>query len=296
MRWTELSLLKELFTTDTDVGGLATWEDGKIERYGASVLISHFSEELPPGLLDDLEARLQMAGIAVDRIYARRLVVGPGKDDTPTLLRGTPDDGLASLVREHGLSYEVDFRGGYSCGLFLDQRFNRRRLRERKPARVLNTFAYTCSFSVAGASVGAETVSLDIAKVALERGRRNFTHNGISLDGHRFIADDVLDVFPRLVRRGEKFDAIILDPPTFSRGRSGRPFRVERDLANLIDLAVQCSRPGAAILLSTNCTSLNPAGLRRLGASVAPRARFSCEDVLPDLSQHVSSTLWMELP
>jgi 23S rRNA (cytosine1962-C5)-methyltransferase len=296
MRWTDLSFLKELFANDTNVGGLATWEDGKIERYGASVLISHFCEELPPGLLDDLEARLQMAEVAVDRIYARHLVVGPGKDDMPTLLRGLPDDGLAILVREHGLSYEVDFRGGYSCGLFLDQRANRRRLRERNPARVLNTFAYTCSFSVAGASIGAETVSLDIAKVALERGRRNFTHNGISLDGHRFIADDVLDVFPRLVRRGEKFDVIILDPPTFSRGRSGRPFRVERDLATLIDLAAQCSRPGAAILLSTNCTGLNTAGLRRLGASVVPRARFSCEDDLPDLSQHVSSTLWMELP
>lgn len=296
MRWTDLSFLKELFASDTDVGGLATWEDGKIERYGASVLISHFSEELPPGLLDDLEARLQVAELNIDRIYARHLVVGPGKDDTPTLLRGTPDDGLATLVREHGLSYEVDFRGGYSCGLFLDQRANRCRLRDRNPARVLNTFAYTCSFSVAGASVGAESVSLDIAKVALERGRRNFTHNGISLDGHRFIADDVLDVLPRLVRRGEKFDAIILDPPTFSRGRSGRPFRVERDFATLIDLAVQCSRPGAAILLSTNCTGLNTAGLRRLGASVVPRARFSCEDDLPDLSQHVSSTLWMELP
>lgn len=296
MRWTDLSFLKELFANDTDVGGLATWEDGKIERYGTSVLISHFSEELPPGLLGDLEARLQVAELNVDRIYARHLVVGPGKDDTPTLLRGTPDGGLVTLVKEHGLSYEVDFRGGYSCGLFLDQRANRQCLRERSPARVLNTFSYTCSFSVAAASVGSQTVSLDIAKVALERGRRNFTHNGLSLDGHRFIADDVLDVFPRLVRRGEKFDAIILDPPTFSRGRAGRPFRVERDMASLIELAVQCATPRASILISTNCTSLSPAELRRFGAAIVPRARFITTEALPDLSQHTASTLWMELP
>lgn len=296
MKWTDRSFSAGLFTDQTNVGGIATWESGKIERYGANVLISYATDSIPPEVLEDLDDWLEMAGLTIERVYAKRLVVGPGKDDAPTLIRGASDDGLVSLVRELGLSYEVDFRGGYSCGLFLDQRANRQRLRERNPARVLNTFAYTCSFSVAAASAGAQTVSLDIAKAALERGRRNFTHNGLSLEGHRFIADDVLDVFPRLVRRGEKFDAIILDPPTFSRGRSGRPFRVERDMLVLIDLAVQCAAPHAAILLSTNCTSLGLSELRRLGAAVVPRARFNSVDALPDLPQHTASTLWMELP
>lgn len=296
MKWTDRSVSAELFTDQTNVGGIATWESGKIERYGANVLISYATDSLPPEMLEDLDDWLELNGLTVDRVYAKRLVVGPGKDDAPTLIRGASDDGLVSLVREHGLNYEVDFRGGYSCGLFLDQRANRLRLRERNPARVLNTFAYTCSFSVAAAAAGAQTVSLDIAKVALERGRRNFTHNGISLDGHRFIADDVLDVFPRLVRRGEKFDAIILDPPTFSRGRSGRPFQVERDMAILIDFAVQCAAPRAAILISTNCTSLRSAELRRLAGGLAPRARFINPEPLPDLPQHTASTLWMELP
>jgi len=296
MKWTDTDLVAELTNEQTEVCGIASWDSGKVERFGSTVLISYSSDEIRPSVLEQLDIWIQEAGVTIDRVYAKRLVVGPGKDDAPELIRGTAAEDPVSLVRESGLSFEVDFQGGYSCGLFLDQRANRLRLREKKPARVLNTFAYTCSFSVAAAAVGAETVSLDLAKVALERGRRNFTHNGLSLDGHRFIADDVLDVLPRLVRRGEKFNAIILDPPTFSRGRSGRPFRVERDLPTLIDLAVQCSAPGASILLSTNCTTIGVTELHHMGENVVPDAKFSPSHTLPDIARHGAATVWMTLP
>jgi 23S rRNA (cytosine1962-C5)-methyltransferase len=296
MRWTDLAYIAELTANQTDVCGVASWDSGKIERFGSNILISHSSEEIRPGILDQLDVWIQESGLVIDRIYVKRLVVGPGKDDAPALIRGTAEGETISLVKESGLTFEVDFQGGYSCGLFLDQRANRLRLREYKPARVLNTFAYTCSFSVAAAAAGAQTVSLDLAKVALERGRRNFTHNGLSLDGHRFIADDVLDVFPRLVRRGEKFDAIVLDPPTFSRGRSGRPFRVERDLPVLIDLAVQCASPGASILLSTNCSTIGVTELHHMGEGVVSDAKFSPSHTLPDIARHGAATLWMKLP
>lgn len=296
MKWTDTDLVAELTKEQTEVCGVASWDSGKVERFGSTVLISYSSDEIRPSVLEQLDIWIQEAGVTIDRVYAKRLVVGPGKDDAPELIRGTAAEDPVSLVKESGLSFEVDFQGGYSCGLFLDQRANRLRLREKKPARVLNTFAYTCSFSVAAASVGAETVSLDLAKVALERGRRNFTHNGLSLDGHRFIADDVLDVLPRLVRRGEKFNAIILDPPTFSRGRSGRPFRVERDLPTLIDLAVQCSAPGASILLSTNCTTIGVTELHHMGENVVPDAKFSPSHTLPDIARHGAATVWMTLP
>src|SRR4029077_8305013 len=106
---------------------------------------------------------------------------------------------------------------GYSVGLFVDQRENRRYVREMEPKRLLNCFAYTCSFSVAAAAGGAQTVNVDLLKKNLARGRENFALNALSTADHRFIADDVRPVLRRLARRGEKFDMIILDPPTFSR-------------------------------------------------------------------------------
>src|SRR5262249_52502084 len=159
------------------------------------------------------------------------------------------------------LKFGIDFEAGYSVGLFVDQRENRRLVRQSRPKRLLNCFAYTCSFSVAAASVGTETVNVDLSKKSLERGRRNFGLNGLPIEGHRFIADDVRPVLRRLARRTEKFDMIILDPPTFSRTKGGAVFHVEKDFEELIAAAVEVADRNAKILLSTNCETLNEAGL-----------------------------------
>src|SRR5207302_58959 len=124
-------------------------------------------------------------------------------------------------------------------------------------------FAYTCSFSVAAASVSAQTVNVDLSKKSLERGRQNFALNSVSTEGHKFIADDVRPVLQRLARRGEKFDMIILDPPTFSRTKGGKAFHVESDFEDLIVSALELIDGNARILLSTNCEPLDAATLRR---------------------------------
>ena len=175
---------------------------------------------------------------------------------------------LETEVSEAGVRYGLDFAGGYSAGLFIDQRANRARLRALKPKRLLNTFAYTCSFSVVAALGGAETVSVDLSRRSLTRGEENFQRNGLDPKaGHRFIADDVLAVLPRLARRGEKFDAIILDPPTFSRNQAGAAFQVQRDFDRLVALALEVAAPGAKILLSVNHSAMRVADLE------GPRAR-----------------------
>src|SRR5439155_16582747 len=102
---------------------------------------------------------------------------------------------------------------------------NRRYVRHIAPRRLLNCFAYTCSFSVCAACKGANTVNIDLSKKSLARGRENFALNNLSTIDHRFITDDVQSVLPRLSRRGEKFDAIILDPPTFHELREEKGFR-----------------------------------------------------------------------
>src|SRR5205807_7003290 len=141
-------------------------------------------------------------------------------------------------------------------GLFIDQRENRRYLRQVAPKRLLNCFAYTCSFSVAAASVGAQTVNIDLSKKSLERGRENFALNSLPTGDHRFISDDVLSVLPRLARQGEKFDSIILDPPTFSRSHRGKTFHVENDFERLLLQALEVVERDGRILLSTNCSTL----------------------------------------
>jgi 23S rRNA (cytosine1962-C5)-methyltransferase len=204
-------------------------------------------------------------------------------------------------VREAGTLYGLDFAGGYSAGLFLDQRANRARLRAWKPKRLLNTFAYTCSFSVVAAQAGAETVSVDLSRRSLARGEDNFQRNGLDpQSGHRFVADDVLAVLPRLARRNEKFDAIILDPPTFSRNQSGAAFQVQRDFDQLIQLAIEVAAPRAKILLSVNHSAMRVADLELAARSALKMmgrgGRFEPAASLPDFPPgHGAKTVWLEV-
>lgn len=201
------------------------------------------------------------------------------------------------------MKFGLDFAAGYSAGLFIDQRANRALMRHAGVQRLLNTFAYTCSFSVAAALAGAETVSVDLSKKSLDRGRENFVLNGLEPTaerGHRFHADDVLDVLPRLARKGETFDAIILDPPTFSRGNKGRKFQVEHDLEALFLAALEVAAPRARILLSTNCTRLDGRALEsiaRFGLKATRRSGdFHREPDLPDIPTGLlAQTLWVSL-
>jgi 23S rRNA (cytosine1962-C5)-methyltransferase len=208
---------------------------------------------------------------------------------------------METEVSEAGVRYGLDFAGGYSAGLFIDQRGNRARLRAWQPKRLLNTFAYTCSFSVVAALAGAETLGVDLSRRSLTRGEENFARNGLDPKaGHRFIADDVLAVLPRLGRRGEKFDAIVLDPPTFSRNQSGAAFQVQRDFGKLVELALEVAAPGARLLLSVNHSEMRVADLEwaaRNALKLAGRAgRFLPAEQLPDFpAGHGAKTVWVEL-
>jgi hypothetical protein len=87
---------------------------------------------------------------------------------------------------------------------------------------------------------------------ALERGRENFRRNQLKEKDHRFWKEDVRKALPRLHRRGETFDAIILDPPTFAHGGRGRAFRIEKEIEPMLTACLQLLRPAGVLLVSIN--------------------------------------------
>ena len=263
-KWIDRPLLEKFGSEGTDAHRLCTINDGWVERFGREVLISFKNTSARDRLILELYFWRTSLGVDVSRVFGRFLPKKNEEREKPQLLFGDGEENLQTIATEAFLKYKIDFAAGYSVGLFIDQRENRKYVRQSKPKRLLNCFAYTCSFSVAAASVGAETVSVDLSKKSLERGRENFALNSLTTANHRFITDDVMAVLPRLERRGEKFDMIILDPPTFSRTKGGAAFHVEKDLEELIAGALEIAGAGARILISTNCESLTETALERM--------------------------------
>jgi 23S rRNA (cytosine1962-C5)-methyltransferase len=263
-QWIDPDLLRAFEAEGTNAHRLCTIDDGWVERFGRDVLISFREEPIRDRLVSELQRWAQSANFQIDRVFARFLPRKNEEREMSKLLSGNDGENLQTLATENHLKFGIDFGVGYSVGLFVDQRENRQFVRQAKPKRVLNCFAYTCSFSVAAASVGAQTVNVDLSKKSLERGRQNFALNELSTDGHQFIVDDVRPVLRRLSQRNQKFDMIILDPPTFSRTKGGAAFHVEKDFEELIAVALEVADRGARILLSTNCETLTEQGLERM--------------------------------
>ena len=263
--WINRELLEQFKADGTTAHRLCTIDGGWAERFGSDVLVSFRPDAARDRLVFELQAWSQSVNFQINRVFGRFLPRKNEERETPKLLSGPQTGGLQTVATENGLKFGIDFAAGYSVGLFVDQRENRRFIRETKPRTLLNCFAYTCAFSVAAASSGARTTSVDLSKKSLERGRENFRLNELSTDGHQFIAEDVRPVLRRLARRSQKFDMIILDPPTFSRTKGGPAFHVEKDFEDLIGSALEVADNRAKILLSTNCETLDERALERMG-------------------------------
>ncbi len=216
---------------------------------------------------------------------APRLMSGDGPGDTFT-------------VRELGLTYDLDFRAGYSQGLFIDQRVQKAWVIENvQPGqRVLNLFAYTCAFSVIAASRGAVTTSVDLSRHYLEWGKRNFALNALDPAAHFFCKGDVAEWLRRFAAKGRTWHGIVLDPPTFSRNDDGQVFRIEKDFPTLVAACLRVLEPGGWMICSTNHRALPDQqflSLIRRGAEDAGR-RIRCEPgaMPPDFTGEPYLKVW----
>lgn len=272
-----------------------------VERLGEYLLASHAEEwagaEAAPGSGGMPEWLGCLAeGLGSRGVYERRLerhVRGAAPEESsPRLVAGTAAADEFE-VRENGLRFRLSFAEGYSTGLFLDQRENRRRLLTNwvgpgfpvrdvglAGAEVLNVFSYTCGFSVAAAAGGARVTSLDLSRKYLDWGRRNFAANGLDPAGHDFIYGDAFDWLRRLAKKGRFFQVVLLDPPTFSQSREHGVFRAETDYAALVTAAARCLLPEGVLFASTNAARLEPERfLAAVRAGLSAAGRVAGESV-----------------
>jgi len=123
-------------------------------------------------------------------------------------------------------------------------------------SKVLNLFAYSGGASLSAALAGAHVCHLDASKGMVDWARENAKENGLEKAPIRWIVDDALKFLKREIKRGVRYEGIILDPPTFGRGSSGETFKIERDIIPLLELCrdllsdkprfviVSCHTPG----------------------------------------------------
>ncbi|MBI2711938.1 MAG: class I SAM-dependent rRNA methyltransferase [Bdellovibrio sp.] len=179
-----------------------------------------------------------------------------GLPENPHTYFGSPPDQL--IIQEGPARFLIRLKGSRHPGLFLDHQPLRQWLNDHaKGLSVLNTFAYTGSLSVAAALGGAKSVTtLDLSKPTLEWANENSALNGVE-SCCRTIFGDVFEWLPRLGREKgpESFDCIILDPPSFSRGKKGN-FSTAKDLGKLHQLALGLIRKNGFLI-----TSINSAGI-----------------------------------
>lgn len=152
-----------------------------------------------------------------------------------------------------------------------------------KGKKVLNLFAYTGGMTMAAAKGGADVTHLDAAKGIVTWARENAALNDLSAHPIRWIVDDVTKFLQREKRRNATYDAIIMDPPTFGRGKAGEVFKIEKDLYELIELSLSLlSKKPLFFLFSTHTPGYTPLVIEQLLASMIklPGKIFSDELML----------------
>jgi 23S rRNA (cytosine1962-C5)-methyltransferase/23S rRNA (guanine2445-N2)-methyltransferase / 23S rRNA (guanine2069-N7)-methyltransferase len=155
-------------------------------------------------------------------------------------------------VRETQAKFLINLYDYLDTGLFLDHRPLRQTVfKQSAGKKVLNLFCYTGSFSVFAALGGASSViSVDMSATYLEWAKNNFIENGIDLEKHSFIQENVLEF---LTDHHRLYDLIILDPPTFSNSkRMESPFEIEKDQNFLVESCLRLLSPQGVLYFSTN--------------------------------------------
>ena len=235
----------------------------KLERFGRYVLARPEPQAVWDRSLSEDEWRAR-----ADAVFRRD--GRSGERGEWTLRAGMPDRWFV----EYGGGMSLKFRMGLTSfkhvGLFPEQAANWAVLIDmikssEKPVNVLNLFAYTGGATVACASAGASVCHVDSARNMVERARENMELSGLSERPVRYIVDDCKKFVRREINRGRRYDALIMDPPSYGRGPNGELWKIEEDLYDFVEL---CSgaleKTPLFVLINSYTTGLQPAVLKNI--------------------------------
>ena len=163
-------------------------------------------------------------------------------------------------VKYKDLTFNIKQMGFKHTGLFPEQAVNwdfmiNKIKKANREINVLNLFAYTGGATVACLSSGASVVHVDSSKGMVDWAKENVKASGLENASVRYIVDDVKKFVKREIKRGNKYDIIIMDPPSFGRGTSGEVWNIEKDLYNLVSDCVEILSDNPIMFLINSYTT-----------------------------------------
>lgn len=186
-------------------------------------------------------------------------------------------------VSREGLTFSLKLMGFKHTGLFPEQAVNWDIMQNLiknagREINVLNLFAYTGGATVACAKAGAKVCHVDAAKSMVERAGINAKLSDVPSTSVRYIIDDCIKFVQREIRRGKRYDAIIMDPPSYGRGPSGEIWRIEDNLYDLVNLTkdLMSDKP-LFYLINSYTTGLQPAVIKNILDLVLKRFKGESE-------------------
>ena len=224
----------------------------RLERWGKYILVRP-----DPQIIWRDVARHSLWSRA-DAVYRRSSNGGGGwiKQKTPECW---------DISYEHlGLKFRLKPMGFKHTGLFPEQAanwdwFSELIKRAGRPIKVLNLFAYTGGATLAAAKAGAQVVHVDASKGMVAMAKENAALSGLESAPIRYIVDDCKKFVEREIRRGNKYDAVIMDPPSYGRGPGGEVWKLEDSINEFVDLVSKVlSDEPLFFLINSYTTGLSP--------------------------------------
>ena len=189
-------------------------------------------------------------------------------------------------IKYKDLTFNLKPMGFKHTGLFPEQAVNWdfmvKKIKDAdRPIKVLNLFAYTGGATVACAAAGASVCHVDSSKGMTAWAKENVASSGLADRPVRFIIDDVIKFVQREIRRGNKYDAVVMDPPSYGRGANGEVWNIEESLYMLVELCTQIlSDEPLFFLINSYTTGLSPTILANvLKMTIKKKGKVACGEV-----------------
>jgi 23S rRNA (cytosine1962-C5)-methyltransferase len=267
-----------------------------VDRYGEILIVGFLSQGVESWRDTLVDLLVELTGL--NHVYERSDAEVRQLEGLPLragVIRGV-EPAESIQIHENGLDFNVSIQKGHKTGFYLDQRFNRGRLRRLAEGReVLDCFSYTGGFAINAVAGGASAVAaVDTSEMALNAGRENLLLNGFPDDRIEWISGDVFQVLRSFRDQRREFDLVVLDPPKFAP-TAAQAQRASRGYKDINLLAFKLLRPGG-LLVTFSCSGGISAELfQKIVAGAALDAGVNAR-ILERLSQGADHPVALNFP